>query len=121
MVPQTRDGPQLPPQGLGEGVEVEQVGQILLQAPDHLRVGRLPATLEVAKGFSGLGQAPRQIDFLRLLLDRVVVAPADRLAEVPHLVPPAALMRDRGVETLQDGGQGRAAVVNRCAAWQIRI
>ena len=76
-------GAQLLPEVLGEGKEVEQFGQILLQALDQAGIDGLPGALETAKGLAGLGQAPRLIDFLGVQLHLVVIAPADSLKSGP--------------------------------------
>jgi hypothetical protein len=103
-------GAQFLPQVLREGVEVEQVGQILLQASDQLGIGGLPGALKIAKGLSGLGQAGGLIDFLRVLLDPVMIASAHGVGDIAHFVHPAALMRHARVDRLEGGGQACTAI-----------
>src|ERR1019366_2485527 len=58
----------------GKAKEREQLGQVLLQPPDHGGVGSAPARAEGAKGGSGLRPAIGQIDGLGSGLHFVVIA-----------------------------------------------
>lgn len=68
--------------------------------------------MEAAEGLPGSGQVRRLIDFLSVLLHRVMAAPPHSLADISHLVHPAALVRDGRVDRLQSGRQAGAAVGN---------
>src|SRR5438132_8620242 len=58
----------------GEGEEREQLGQILLQPPDHGGISPAPAGAEGAKGGYGLRPALGQVDGLGSGFHLVVIA-----------------------------------------------
>src|SRR5438309_9330699 len=67
-------GAQFAPQVAGEGEEREQLGQILLQPPDHGGISPAPAGAEGAKGGYGLRPALGQVDGLGSGFHLVVIA-----------------------------------------------
>ena len=90
--------------------EGKQLGQILLQPLHHRRVVGLPSSPEVAEGRLGPPPIIRPIDRLRVRLHRLVVALADVLENVSHLMHPAALMLRVRVNGLERRRQSRAAI-----------
>src|SRR5215467_11650088 len=89
---------------LRKAVEREQLRQIAFQSPHRGTIRALPATAEISK--SGFRQAATlgSIDGLGILLDRIMIALAYLLQNVPHLVHPTTLMAHPGI----DGADGRA-------------
>src|SRR5579875_2489527 len=103
-------GAQLAPQVLGKTEEDQQVGQIALQLPHHGGIFPTPAAAEDACGSFGLPSSLGQIDGLGIGFDGVVVALADLVQDVAHLVHPAALMGHARIHGLDGGSQSWAAV-----------
>src|SRR5579875_3175815 len=83
-------GAQLAPQVLGKTVEGQQVGQIAFQLPHHGGIFPAPAAAEDACGSFGLPSSLGKIDGLCIQLDGIMVALADLVQDVAHLVHPAA-------------------------------
>jgi len=67
-------GTQFAPQMPGKSEKRQQLGQILLQPPDHRRVRSTPARTERAKGNYRLRPALGQVDRLSSSLHFVVIA-----------------------------------------------
>src|SRR5579875_3847583 len=103
-------GAQLAPQVLGKTVEGQQAGQIAFQLPHHGGIFPAPAAAEDACGSFGLTAAIGQIDGLCIKLDGIMVALADLVQDVAHLVHPAALMGYARIHGLDGGSQSGAAV-----------
>ncbi len=103
-------GAQLAPEMFWKREEGQQFGQIALQLLDHGGILASPTTAEGSRRSLCLAAALGQIDSLCIGLDGIVVALADLLQNVAHLVYPAALMRGAGIDGLNGRGQAGASI-----------
>src|ERR1700686_2001371 len=105
-------GAQLAPQRLPEIEEREQLRQIALQPSYQSGILRLPVKTKALEGAAGLGGVPGQIDALGVALHAGLIAPPHAIAQIAHLVHPAALMARAGKDRFDRRSQTRTAIAD---------
>ena len=103
-------GAQLTPQMAREAEERQQLRQVFLQLPYHRRIVVAPPPTEAVERLPRLSPTLGPVDRLGALFDFLVVALANLLENVAHLVHPTPLMQRPRIDGLDRCRQARTAV-----------
>ena len=83
---------QLAPQRLGQFKERQQFGQFAFQPAHQGWIERPPVEAELSEGAASLGDVAGPVDTLGIAFHSGLVAAPHAVAQIAHLVHPAALM-----------------------------